>query len=183
MKKALTILILCFVYSGFSQTRLKGNLFTALIGIPNIGLETKIANKFTLQVDLTASFWESYKGGPQKFFMIFPEVRYYTNSTNKGFFIGGHIGGSKFELQKLQYINTDYYQKGYNIMYGATIGYLFEWNKNFNIELFLGGGSQQAFYKGYLLSTGERYESAKNFNKSGEFIPYRGGVMLVYKLN
>jgi hypothetical protein len=31
----------------------------------------------------------------------------------------------------------------------------------------LGGGNQQGFYKGYLLSTGERYETAKNWNKSG----------------
>ena len=38
------------------------------------------------------------------------------------------------------------------------------------------------YYKGYLLSTGERYDLAKEYNKSGELIPYRGGLMLVYKL-
>jgi hypothetical protein len=33
------------------------------------------------------------------------------------------------------------------------------------LDLFLEEG--KGFYKGYLLSTGERYETAKNWNKSG----------------
>ena len=51
------------------------------------------------------------------------------------------------------------------------------------LDCFLGGGWHQGFYKGYLLSTGERYEHAENYNKSGEWLPYRGGVMVSYKLN
>jgi hypothetical protein len=38
-------------------------------------------------------------------------------------------------------------------------------------------------YHGYYISTGERYETAKNWNKSGEWLPYRGGVMVSYRLN
>jgi hypothetical protein len=44
---------------------------------------------------------------------------------------------------------------------GATIGYQTKINDKFMLDL-LGGGNQQGFYKGYLLSTGERYETAKN---------------------
>jgi hypothetical protein len=51
------------------------------------------------------------------------------------------------------------------------------------LEFFLGGGSHQGFYKGYYLSTGERYDSAEGYNKSGEWIPYRGGVMVSYRIN
>jgi hypothetical protein len=39
------------------------------------------------------------------------------------------------------------------------------------------------FYKGYELKTGERYDSPYAYNKSGEWIPYRGGVMLSYILD
>ena len=51
------------------------------------------------------------------------------------------------------------------------------------LEVFIGGGSQQAFYKGYDAITGQRKEKAKNYNKSGEWLPYRGGIMICYKLN
>jgi hypothetical protein len=48
---------------------------------------------------------------------------------------------------------------------GEHIGY--QRNYEIHIRAFFGGGNQQGFYKGYLLSTGERYETAKNWNKSG----------------
>ena len=176
------IALLFFSQLVWSQTSLKFNVATALIGIPNIGFETNISEHFTFQVDATASFWKSVNGGPQEFLMLFPEVRYYTSGAKKGFFVGGHIGGSAYKIQKWNYLNSDYYQKGYSVMYGATIGYQFKIGEKFNLEFFLGGGSQQGYYNGYLVSTDERYENARNFNKSGELLPYRGGLMLVYKL-
>ena len=48
--------------------------------------------------------------------------------------------------------------------------------------VFLGGGNSQGFYKGYYLNSNIRYEPAEKYNKSGEWIPYRGGVMISYKL-
>jgi hypothetical protein len=187
MKTTNKILFLVLVFSlnhifSYSQTNLKANLATALIGIPNFGVETKIGNKLTFQLDVNASFWKSIKNGPFEFVMVIPEVRYYTNKINHGFFIGAHIGGSTFKLQKWSYVELGKYQKGYNVLFGVTLGYLFIVNERFNLELFAGGGSQQAFYKGYDLNTGERYDGAMNYNKSGELIPYRGGLMLVYKL-
>ena len=99
-----------------------------------------------------------------------------------GLYFGLHIGGSKYKFQKWNYINTDNYQEGYSVMYGGTIGYQVKINDHFSLDAFLGGGSQQGFYNGYLLSTGERYEHARKYNKSGEWLPYRGGIMIVYKL-
>jgi hypothetical protein len=50
------------------------------------------------------------------------------------------------------------------------------------VDCFLGGGWHQGYYKGYYI-VGERYETVRNYNKSGEWLPYRGGVMVSYKLN
>jgi len=74
-------------------------------------------------------------------------------------------------------------EKGFGYFIGATIGYEKKLNDRFMLDFFLGGGSHQAFYKGYYLSTGERYDKAKNYNKSGEWLPYRGGIMISYRLN
>ena len=51
------------------------------------------------------------------------------------------------------------------------------------LDVFLGGGNHQAFYKDYSLTTGERVDKAKDYNKSGEWLPYRGGVMVSYRIN
>jgi len=164
------------------QTNLKGNLAFVLVGIPNLGIETKLGSHTSFQIDITASFWESVNHAPQKFILLFPEFRYYTKEFGKGFFIGAHIGGGIYKLQKYNYWSTNFYQKGYNIMYGLTTGYQFLINEKWNLEIFVGGGSSQGFYKGYKINTNERYDNRDKFNKSGEWILYRGGVMLVYKL-
>lgn len=164
------------------QTNLKGNVIFALVAIPNLGVETKLGKHTSFQIDVTVSFWESINNSPQKFVLLFPEFRYYTKEFGKGFFIGTHIGGGSYKLQKYNYRSTDFYQKGYNVMYGVTIGYQFLVNKKWNLEAFIGGGSSQGYYKGYKISTDERYDLAKKYNKSGEWILYRGGLMLVYQL-
>lgn len=181
--KSLFLVASFFIVSvSYSQTSLKLNAATTLAGIPNIGLETNLSKKFTFQVDATASLWKSINSAPFKLFILIPEVRYYPKEATKGFFVGAHIGGASYEFQKWNYINTDYYQKGYSVLYGVTIGYQFEVSSKLNLEVFAGGGFNQGYYKGYSLSTGERYDLAKDYNKSGELIPYRGGFMLVYKL-
>jgi hypothetical protein len=52
------------------------------------------------------------------------------------------------------------------------------------LDFFLGGGWHQGFYHGYYNDgTSGRYEGVENWNKSGEWLPYRGGVMVSYRIN
>ncbi|MFI1773772.1 DUF3575 domain-containing protein [Thalassobellus citreus] len=182
MKKIMLIslLILSPILICAQETSIKANI-SGLAGIPNFGIETKLGEKTTFQFDVAASFW-TINGNPIRFITLFPEFRFYPRVSGYGFFTGVHIGGSKYKLQKWSNYNTDSYQEGYSLFYGVTIGYQFNWNDRLNLELFLGGGNQQGYYKGYKLSTNNRIDGAKKYNKSGEFLPYRGGLMLVYKL-
>ena len=57
-------------------------------------------------------------------------------------------------------------------------------NEHFSLDVFVGGGHSQGNYKGYYKEDSPnfgRYDSAQSFNKSGEWILYKGGVMLTYK--
>ena len=78
------------------------------------------------------------------------------------------------------------YQSGRNAYYGITIGKKIPLkNKNFNLEIFIGGGSSQSNYKYYNKEGNRIYENPdfeKDFNQSGEELVYKGGVMLTYKL-
>lgn len=182
MKKLLFIVLL-FSIQTQSQTYIKANAFTTLLTIPNLGLETSIGKNSTLQFDVLASPWKSVNGKPRQFYTFTSEYRYHFKENYDGFYVGANVGVSRFNFQKWNYLNTDMYEKGFGYFMGATIGYQVKLNEKFMLDCFLGGGWHQGFYKGYKISTGERYEKAQHYNKSGEWFPYRGGVMVSYKLN
>lgn len=183
MKKTLLFLVLLFSMHLQSQTYVKVNALTTLLTIPNVGIETSIGKKSTFHFDILASPWKSVSGKPQEFYTFTPEYRYHFKENYNGFYTGFHAGASIFNFQKWNYLNTDRYEKGVGYFIGATVGYQVKISTKFMLDCFLGGGWHQGFYKGYNISTGERYETAIKYNKSGEWIPYRGGVMVSYQLN
>lgn len=183
MKKIFIITVLLFSIHSQSQTYIKANALTTLLTIPNLGIETSIGKKSTFQFDITASFWKSIDGKPRQFYIFIPEYRYHFHEKYNGFYVGAHVGASIFNFQKWNYLNTDKYEKGFGYLMGATIGYQKKINDRFLLDCFLGGGSSQGYYKGYYIGTDDRYENAEGYNKSGEWLPYRGGVMVSYRIN
>lgn len=189
--KTLTGLLILTVCTGFlnpakAQTYIKGNLPLAAVLIPNVAVETRLNDQWSFQVSVTASFWKSINGGPQEFFFIIPEARYHFDTLDHGFFVGANVGAANFKMQKYNYWNTDKYQVGYAYLGGFSAGYTFKLNDKWGLEAFLGGGFIGSYYRGFLLSTGERYDSSqtvdRHFDISGDWLPYEGGLMLVYKL-
>ncbi|WP_336690696.1 MULTISPECIES: DUF3575 domain-containing protein [unclassified Chryseobacterium] len=176
---------------------LKGNALLIPVGVINLGLEHQLNKKFTVQGDVLISPWKSFAGHELQYYSVSLEGRYYFDEAFKHWYIGGNIAGSRFIAQKWNYWSdstfvdekngnvyqySDVYQKGYSIILGITGGYQFKLAENWNMDIYAGIGTSQDFYKGYVRSTGARYDVAEGFNKSGEILPYRGGVMISYKL-
>lgn len=182
MKKIFLVSILLFSYFAQSQTYIKGNALTALALIPHFGVETSIGKKSTLQFDALASFWKSIKGRPFEFSTFTAEYRYHFKEKFNGFYAGGHVGWAVYKIQKWDHLANGDYQQGIGYYIGATIGYQKKLGDRFVLDFFLGGGSFQGYYKGYSIETGERLDLAIGYNKSGEWIPTRGGIMICYKL-
>lgn len=185
MKKLFVLsLLLCSIFS-HSQTYIKGNAVTALILVPNIGIETSVGKKMTFQADVMASFWEYFGGhNPMKFYSLVTEFRYHFNEKYNGLYFGLHAGADQYELQKWNYWGTNMYEKGFGYKFGATVGYEKKLNDRLMLDFFIGGGWHQGYYHGlYNDGTPGRYEPAKNWNMSGDWLPYRGGIMICYRLN
>lgn len=175
---------------------IKGNALFIPIGILNAGIEKQISPKYTIQGDVFISPWKSFAGHEMQIYSLSVEGRYYFKEAFKHWYIGANLGISAYNLQKWSYwsdsvtenwngellVNSNLYQKGYSVMIGITGGYQFQLSDRLNLDIFATVGSSQGFYKGYDRSTGRRYDSAEKFNKSGEIIPYRGGIMISYKL-
>ena len=197
-KKTTTLLFLLIFTFGAAQTELKFNLASALILTPNIGIEVQLSEKFGYQLDTSATFFDNVEGSPFQTTQIFNELRYYPKlkegKNERSFFIGPHVGYGMFTLRIPKFITSivdtelkeeGSYQSGRNAYYGITIGKKIPLkNKNFNLEIFIGGGSSQSNYKYYNKEGNRVYENPdleKDFNQSGEELIYKGGVMLTYK--
>ena len=199
LKKTTTLLFLLILTFGAAQTEIKFNLASALILTPNIGIEVQLSEKFGYQLDTSATFFDDIEGSPFQTTQIFNELRYYPKlkkgKNERSFFIGPHVGYGMFTLRIPKFITSivdtelkeeGSYQSGRNAYYGITIGKKIPLkNKNFNLEVFIGGGSSQSNYKYYNKEGNRIYENPdieKDFNQSGEELVYKGGVMLTYKL-
>ena len=199
IKNTLFILSILFSTQFYAQTEIKINLASALILTPNIGIEVQLSEKFGYQLDTSATFFDSFEGSPFQTTQIFNELRYYPKlkegRNQRSFFIGPHIGYGMFTLKIPKFITAivdtelkeeGSYQSGRNAYYGITIGKKIPLkNERFNLEVFVGGGSSQSNYKYYNKEEQRIFAITnfkRNFNKSGEELPYRGGLMLTYKL-
>ena len=198
-KKTITLFFLLIFTFGGAQTEIKFNLASALILTPNIGIEVQLSEKLGYQLDTSATFFDDIEGSPFQTTQIFNELRYYPKlkegKNERSFFIGPHVGYGMFTLRIPKFITSivdtelkeeGSYQSGRNAYYGITIGKKIPLkNKNFNLEVFIGGGSSQSNYKYYNREGNRIYENPdieKDFNQSGEELVYKGGVMLTYKL-
>lgn len=179
-----------------NSLRLKGNALFIPIGVINAGLEYQLNSKYTLQGDVLISPWKSFAGHELQYYSASVEGRYYFKEAFNGWYVGANVATSSFVLQKWNYwgegdyINdnnevftkSNLYQKGYSVLFGITAGYQFRLSDRLNMDIYGTVGTAQDFYKGYDRETGRRYDVAEGYNRSGEIIPYRGGVMISYKL-
>lgn len=208
MKKLALLFTICFLLFPKAQTvdstdskklYVKANALFLPIGILNAGLEYQINKKITVQGEVFISPWKSFAGKYAQVYMLGFEGRYYFNEAFKHFYVGANISAARYIIQKYTYwnnrptqytpespiyINSDLYQDGFAFMLGGTVGYQFQLSDRWNMDLYLGAGTVQSYYKGFVKSSGVRYDTGQDrtYNKSGEFLPYKGGIMISYKL-
>lgn len=206
MKRLLLLSLICLSIYCFSQkndTYIKANALFLPVGMLNIGVEYGFTEHITGQTDVFISPWESFAGKHAQVYMLGFDGRYYFSKAFEKFYIGGNISGGLYNIQKwgywndnfythkngevTPYISSNLYQKGFTFVFGAVGGYQFKWNEKWNIDLYIGVGTMQSFYKGYDKLSGDRYDyggdsMGRERNRSGELLPYKGGVMISYKL-
>ncbi|MBU8882773.1 DUF3575 domain-containing protein [Kaistella sp. DKR-2] len=177
----------------------KANALFLPIGMLNAGLEYQLNEKMTLQGEVFISPWKSFAGKYAQIYMAGLDGRYYFKEAFKHLYVGANISFARFKLQKYNYWSdeptqytpqspiypaSDLYQDGFSYFLGATIGYQFHLSNKWNLDLYLGGGTSQSYYKGFHKYLGIRYDTDPDrvYNQSGEWIPYRGGLMISYRL-
>ncbi|MCP2037738.1 DUF3575 domain-containing protein [Chryseobacterium sp. HSC-36S06] len=177
----------------------KANAVFLPVGVLNAGLEYQLSKKMTLQGEVFISPWKSFAGKYAQVYMVGADTRYYFTEAFKHWYVGANLSFARYKIQKWNYWKDipsqfspespiysmeDLYQDGFSFFLGAVIGYQFKLNENLNMDIFLGGGIAQSYYKGFHKYLGVRYDTDpdRTYNQSGEWIPYKGGIMISYKL-
>ena len=186
-----------------AQTELKVNAPFLPVGMINLAVEKSLNSKFSLQAEGFISPWKSFAGKNLQIYMGTLEGRYYFKEMMKGWYVGAYGSIAAYNVQKWNYLKaqpvvnddgtpqlladgtvriTERYQKGLALMIGVSGGYHFTINEKLGLDVYAGIGTSQSIYRGYFKDNDQRYDKAANWNKSGEVIPTRGGLMLTYKL-
>lgn len=163
------------------EAYIKANAST-LLGIPGVAYEVALTDRTSFNVDATASLWRSINGAPFQFLTILPEWQMHSRSGRVGWYAGVHLGASVYRLQKWNYWGTRRYQEGYSTLLGGTLGYKRMLRPKLKLDVFVGGGNQHGRYRGYDGATGEQYAGVERLDESREWLPYRIGIMLGYRV-
>ncbi|MBW8523177.1 DUF3575 domain-containing protein [Chryseobacterium chendengshani] len=204
LSKIIITVFIFFFLNISAQTEIKVNALFVPVGMINIAVEKSLSKKISLQAEAFVSPWKSFGGKNLQIYMGTLEGRYYFKEMMKGWYIGAYGSVAAYNIQKWNYFKatsvpnedgspqllpdgsvrvTERYQKGLALIIGVSGGYHFTVNENLGIDVYAGVGTTQSIYRGYLKDNNERYDGAENWNKSGELIPTRGGVMLTYKFD
>ncbi len=187
-------MFLFFLLKLYPQLEAKANVLTSLGLIPNVGIEIQVGEKNSIQLDVLASFWNKLNNSktPLHINQTFLEYRFYKKNDLTGFFYAPHIGYGMFTLKKPSFAviydtygggnyDNNTYQSGRVAFYGLTIGYKKRLSQRISLEAFIGGGYSMANYKAFREDNRIDYrDNWRTFNRSGEFVAYRGGIMLNY---
>lgn len=132
------------------QFSIKTNLVGLGMGITNLAFEIDFAEHWSLNVPLYYSAWD-YIGTQTKFrtFTMQPELRYWFNKYNEGFFAGLHFGLSYYNVAfGGDYRYQDHYMETPAIGGGLAFGYRMPISRNrrWKLEFSLGAGVYDLYY-------------------------------------
>lgn len=142
------------------KVSLKTNLaHWALMGSPNFSVETRLSDKFSLDLGASANLWKFDEPKELRYWATQPELRYWFCEAFNGAFIGLHghggqynIGGWDIPLGRLKTFKDNRYEGSF---YGAglSVGYQWVLSPRWNIEASLGGGWTHTNFRQYECAT------------------------------
>lgn len=159
MSKLLTRLLLtliftaCFCVPASPQRHaVKSNLAADVFLNPNIGFETEIAPKWTVEINAQFNGWNLSHGQKKwKHWLVMPEARLWPHNVWDGHFFGFHIFGGQYNIGGIKglhnFLGTDFSQlsdrryQGWGIGAGMAYGYNWILDDRWSIEAEIGIGA------------------------------------------
>lgn len=175
MKRTLMAILLAgVVASCFSQNiAVKTNALYLATTTPNIGIETSLGKKSTVELVYGLNPWKQ-SGGDQsslRHWLLMPEYRYWFCESFNGWFVGAHLMGGEFNMSSVKLpfglipALEDHRYEGWYAGAGVTAGYQWVISRHWNLEASVGFGYDYIKFDKYKCGTcGEKVTSShKNY--------------------
>lgn len=187
----LTILLICSVgvvnKLSAQQWAIKSNLLYDATTSMNLGVETSVAEKWTIELSGNWNPFQFAENKKWKHWLVQPEVRYWTCRKFGGHFFAAHLWGGQYNVGNISglpdFLGTNFSQLErfrYEGMFaGAGIGYGYAWmlGKHWNLEAQLGiGYAYTRFDKFKCVECGEKLGNGDHHY----FGPTKAAINLVY---
>ena len=165
------------VESDFTKVRIKTNLPYWALVVPNLGVEVRLADHWSLDIPVFYSPFTVKTDYRFRVFALQPGVRYWLRPEMKGHFFGVHLTGGMFNIsvdERNRYQDTDGVW-GAGIDYGYSLNFNQHWGMEFNIGVGYLWSRYDTFYN---IDNGVAYDrSTLNY-----FGITRLGISLIYNL-
>lgn len=191
IKVVILSLISLFVMSvSYAQVAdVKVNVAAGAIAIFNPSIELGFGESSAITMDYVGAFAkEDFMGTGYPFMTsmgFFGYRHYLKKGSHSGFFAGADFGLYVFRMNKnlaplVVNDHDDQYDVGYGYIAGATLGYkyLFGKSKRWGAEASFSYGWQHAQHEGYTPDGIRLFD----LNASAEWLPYKAGIYLSYRL-
>ena len=141
------------------EVAIKSNLLYDATATVNLGLEFRLAPKWTLDVSGNYNGWTFSENRKWNHWLVQPEARYWFCDRFSGHFLGGHLLGGKYNVGKLiiniSFLGSDFSRlkdrryQGWFLGIGAVYGYSWILSKHWNFEAEIGFGYVYTRYDVY----------------------------------
>ena len=132
------------------ELHVKTNVLGLAIGVANVALEVDVCKHLSLSLPLYYSAWDYFKPTLKfRTLTIQPEMRYWFNRHNEGWFLGAHFGMGYYNIAlDGEYRIQDYNRETPSLGGGLSVGYRTHLSKNkrWKMEFSVGGGYYDSKY-------------------------------------
>lgn len=177
------LILLCSAEVKAQTIALKSDLLTGALSSPNIAVEVKLSNRFTLETGFHYNPFHAGENKRWKHWFLQPELRYWICQPYGGHFFGAHlvygvynVGNIRLPLGLFKGVRSSRYEGDF-MGAGISYGYHFILSPRWSIETSIGVGFLHTEYQHYrCLHCGERTGSgSRNF-----ITPTKAAISLVY---
>ena len=188
----LLIVSICLVVASLTASAqnvvVKTNLLYDITATANLGIEFKVAPKWTVDISGNLNAWTFSDNKKWKHWVLQPEARYWLCERFNGHFVGAHLVGGIYNMGNwntdFTFLGTDFGQlkehryEGWLVGAGIAYGYHWMLGRHWSVEVEIGIG--------YVYTQADKYECPRcgeqlENNKPHHYVgPTKAAVNLIY---
>lgn len=188
----LLIVSICLVVASLTASAqnvvVKTNLLYDITATANLGIEFKVAPKWTVDISGNLNAWTFSDNKKWKHWVLQPEARYWLCERFNGHFVGAHLVGGIYNMGNwntdFTFLGTDFGQlkehryEGWLVGAGIAYGYHWMLGRHWSVEAEIGIG--------YIYTQADKYECPRcgeqlENNKPHHYVgPTKAAVNLIY---